>query len=118
MWIITARVLFKPDSDELRPGELARPYFTRQAQLGRRVIFAWRPADASPANPLTQPWPGAEELIEGVEFESEEAARRFDLDRAAGPSGRPAGGDVTGAGPWVEFLSWQDAEVWLWAQDA
>lgn len=35
--------------------EFARPYFTCQAQRGRRVIFRWRPADVSPANPLTQP---------------------------------------------------------------
>jgi hypothetical protein len=69
--------------------ELARPYFTRQAQLGRRVIFAWRPADASPHNPLTTPWPDADELIEGVEFADEAAARRFDLARAVGASGRP-----------------------------
>ncbi len=99
--------------DDTRHAELARPYFTQQAQYGRRVIFAWRPADASPVNPLTQPWPGADELIEGVEFVDEEAARRFDLDRAAGPSGRPAGGDVPGAGPFFEFLSWEDAEAWL-----
>ncbi len=66
-----------------------------------------------PTNPLTQPWPGADELIEGVEFESEEAARRFDLDRAAGPSGRLPGGDVPGAGPFFEFLGWGDAERWL-----
>ncbi len=94
-------------------GELARPYFAQQAQYGRRVIFRWRPADATSANPLTQPWPGAEELIEGVEFVDEEAARRFDLDRAAGPSGRATGGDVPGAGPFLEFLSWEDAERWL-----
>ena len=54
---------------ERRPGAgLARPSFTRQAQCGRRVIFSWRPADASAPNPLTTPWPGADELIEGVEF--------------------------------------------------
>ena len=46
-------------------------------------------------------------------FESEAAARRFDLDRAAGPSGRAAGGDVPGAGPFFEFLSWEGAERWL-----
>ena len=46
-------------------------------------------------------------------FADEAAARRFDLDRAAGPSGRAAGGDVPGAGPWVEFLTWEDAERWL-----
>ena len=72
--------------------ELARPYFTRQAQYGRRVVFAWRPADASPYNPLTTPWPNADELIEGVEFADEEAARRFDLDQAVGASGRLQGG--------------------------
>lgn len=93
--------------------EFARPYFTRQAQRGRRVIFRWRPADTSPANPLTQPWPLADELIEGVEFGSEEAAQRFDLDRAAGPSGRPAGGDVADDGPWFEFFTWEAAEAWL-----
>ena len=100
-------------SDGLRPGELARPYFTRQAQYGRRVIFSWRPSDAAPTNPLTPAWPGVEELIEGVAFESEGAARRFDLDRATGPSGRAAGGDVPDAGPFFEFLSWEDAERWL-----
>jgi hypothetical protein len=40
--------------------EMARPYFTRQAQYGRRAIFAWRPADALPTNPLTTPWPLAQ----------------------------------------------------------
>ena len=75
----------------LRP-ELARPYFTRQAQYGRRVVFAWRPADVSPHNPLTTSWPNADELTEGIEFADEEAARRFDLDRAVGASGRPPGG--------------------------
>ena len=89
-----------------RRQELARPYFTRQAQYGRRVIFSWRPSDAAPTNPLTQPWPGADELIGGT-------ARRFDLDRATGPSGRAAGGDVPDAGPFFEFLSWEDAERWL-----
>ena len=79
--------------------EVARPYFTRQAQCGQRVVFSWRPADASPTNPLTTPWPNAEELIEGVEFVDERSARRFDLDRAVGESGRPLGGDVTDAGP-------------------
>src|ERR687893_321090 len=101
-------------SDDRGPRpELAPPYFTRQAQQGRRVIFAWRPADASPHNPLTTPWPHADELIEGVEFEDEAAARRFELDRAIGESGRPPGGDVTDAGPWTEFLSWEEAERWL-----
>ena len=93
--------------------ELARPYFTRQAQLGRRVIFSWRPADASLHNPLTTPWPNADELIEGVEFADEAAARRFNLDRAVGASGRPQGGDVAGAGPWTEFFTWEEAERWL-----
>ncbi len=83
---------------EHRRRELARPYFTRQAQYGRRVIFSWRPADASPVNPLTTPWPGADELIEGVEFADEAAARRFDLDRAAGPSGRAAASVASRAG--------------------
>ena len=93
--------------------ELARPYFTRQAQLGRRVVFAWRPGDTSPHNPLTKPWPDADELIEGVEFADEEAARRFDPDRAVGASGRPPGGDVAEAGPWLEFFNWEAAERWL-----
>ena len=93
--------------------ELARPYFTRQAQLGRRVIFRWDPSDAGPVNPLTQPWPALDELIEGVEFADEAAARRFDLDRALGVSGRREGDDVPDAGPWVEFLSWEEAERWL-----
>ena len=93
--------------------ELARPYFTRQAQLGRRVIFRWDPSDAGPANPLTQPWPALDELIEGIEFEDEAAARRFDLDRAVGPSGRRPGGDVPDALPCVEFFSWAAAERWL-----
>jgi hypothetical protein len=93
--------------------ELARPSFTRQAQLGRRVVFRWDPSDAGPANPLTQPWPALDELIEGVEFADEQAARRFDLDRALGPSGRQPGGDVPDALPCVEFLSWEEAERWL-----
>ena len=83
--------------------ELARPYFTRQAQYGRRVVFAWRPADTSPHNPLTTPWPNADEA----------AARRFDPDGAVGASGRPPGGDVAHAGPWVEFFTWEEAERWL-----
>jgi hypothetical protein len=63
--------------------ETARPSFTRQAQLGRRVIFRWEPSAAERANPLTQPWPALDALIEGIEFADEEAARRFDLDRGA-----------------------------------
>ena len=98
--------------------ELARPYFTRQAQYGRRVVFMWRPSDAAPTNPLTTPWPGCDELIEGVAFASAAAARRFDLDRATGVSGRPVGGDVGDAGPYVEFLSWDEAERWLRDQPA
>ncbi len=99
---------------EERPNpELARPYFTRQAQCGRRVVFAWCPADASPHNPLTTPWPDADELIEGLGFADEAAARRFDLELAAGESGRPPGGDVADAGPWVEFFTWEEAERWL-----
>jgi hypothetical protein len=45
---------------------------------------------------------------------AEQAVRRFDLDRAAGASGRPPGGDVTDAGSWVEFFTWEEAERWLW----
>ena len=59
-----------------------------------------------------------EELVEGVAFVDERAARRFDLDHAAGESGRPPGGDVTDAGPWVEFFSWEDAERWLYEHGA
>ena len=95
--------------------ELARPYFEQQAQFGRRVIFRWNPAKASPHNPLTTPWPTVEELIEGVKFADEVAARRFNLDRTIGLSGRQADGDVTDAGPWYEFLSWEEAEAWLHA---
>ena len=99
---------------EQRPRpEVARPYFLRQAQPGRRVISRWHPAEASPHNPLTLPWPNADELIEEVESADEAAARRVDLDRAVGASGRPPGGDVPDAGPWVEFLSWEEAERWL-----
>ena len=99
---------------EQRPHpEVARPYFLQRAQLGRRVIFQWHPSEASPHNPLTTPWPGLDELIEEVEFEDAATARRFDLDRTIGASGRRAGGDVPDAGPWVEFLSWEEAERWL-----
>ena len=59
------------------------------------------------------PRPNADKLIEGVEFAAEEAARHFDLDRVAGASGRPPGGDVADAGPWVEFFTWEEAERWL-----
>jgi hypothetical protein len=92
--------------------ELARPYFTRQAQYGRRVIFAWRPADASPANPLTTPWPLVEELIEGVEFVDEVAARRFDLTQVAGASAWVADRDGPDPGPYVAFCDWTAAERW------
>jgi len=92
---------------------LAHPYFTRQAQCDRRVIFSWRPVGASPANPLTTPWPNGDELIRGVEFVDEAAARRFDLDRAVGESVRPSGGDVPDAGPWVACWTWDDAERWV-----
>jgi hypothetical protein len=77
------------------------------------VVFSWRPADAAPHNPLTTPWPDADELIEGVEFAAEAAARRFDLDRTVGESGRPVGGDVADAGPWLEFFTWEEAARWL-----
>ena len=42
-----------------------------------------------------------------MEFADEEAARRFDLDRAVGVSGRASGGDVADAGPWTEFYTWE-----------
>ena len=77
-----------------------------------------RPAAASPTNLPTMPWPGAEELLEGVEFVDEAAARRFDLDRAVGEGRRPPGGDVTDAGPWTEFWTWVDAERWVCDQGA
>ena len=86
---------------------------TRQAQLGQRVVFTWCPSDASLHNPLTTPWPNADELIEGVEFADEAAARCFDLERTVGESGRPRSGDVADAGPWVEFFTWEDAGRWL-----
>lgn len=62
--------------------ERARPYFTRQAQDGRRVVFGWHPSDTAPTNPLTTPRPASGELIEGIAFASEAAARRFDPGRA------------------------------------
>jgi hypothetical protein len=43
----------------------------------------------------------------------EVAARLFDLDRAVEASGRLLGGDVTNAGPWTEFFTWEEAERWL-----
>jgi hypothetical protein len=104
--------------DTPRNPELARPYFDRQAQYGRRVIFAWSPARATPTNPLTLPWPLVERLIEGVEFASDEAARRFDLDWVSGESARATGDDVTSWGPYFEFLSWEAAERWLREQSA
>ncbi len=96
--------------------ELARPYFTRQAQYGRRVIFSWSPADSALANPLTVPWPLVEELIEGVEFVSEQAASSFDLAGVSGISGRTHGDDVTSWGPYFSFLSWEAAKRWLYDQ--
>ena len=77
------------------------------------MVFSWRPADTSPHNPFTTPWPNADEVIEGVEFVDEAAARRFDLDRTVGEGGRPPGGDVADAGPWVEYFTWEEAEHWL-----
>lgn len=88
--------------------EVARPYFERQAQWGNQVVFRWNPARDWPHNPLTDPWPGAEELIEGVAFADEEAARRFDLDRLA-----PACDEGRVTGPYHQFDSWAEAERWL-----
>jgi len=48
-----------------------------------------------------------------VEFADEVAARHFDLDCAIGASGRPPGGDVADAGPWTDFLTWEEAGRWL-----
>jgi hypothetical protein len=78
--------------------ELTRASFTRQAQYGRRVIFAWRPADAAATNPLTTPWPLVEELIEGIAFADDIAARRFDLTQVAGGSAWVANRDVADPG--------------------
>lgn len=93
--------------------EVARPYFERQAQRGRRVIFHWNPARDWPHNPLTTPWPGVEDLIEGVTFADEAAARRFDLDHMA-----RAGGVPPDAGPFRQFDTWEEALGWLQEGDA
>ena len=96
--------------------EKARPYFECQAQYGRRVIFRWSPASTATANPLTLPWPQAETLIEGVEFATEQAARRFDLAEAVGESAWTVGDDVTSWGPYFQFWTWEAAERWLYDQ--
>ena len=44
---------------------------------------------------------------------SDMTARRFDLVRAVGASGRPLSGDIVDAGPWTEFLTWEEAQRWL-----
>jgi hypothetical protein len=92
---------------------MARPDFTRQAQYGRRVIFAWRPADTAATKPLTTPWPLVEELIEGIEVADEVAARRFDLARVAGASAWIGERDVADPGPYVECFARAAAEGWL-----
>ena len=102
--------------DALSRPELARPYFDRQAQYGRRVIFAWSPKRPAPANPLTVPWPLVDELIEGVEFATEQAARRYDLSQAVGESAWTADDDGASWGPYCQFWTWEAAERWLYDQ--
>jgi hypothetical protein len=102
--------------DAPRHPELARPYYERQAQYGRRVILAWSPKRSSTVNPLTVPWPLVDELIEGVEFASEAAARRYDLSQAVGENAWTVEDDGASWGPYFQFWTWEAAERWLYDQ--
>ena len=104
-----------PEDTPSRP-ELARPSFDRQAQYGRRVIFAWSPRKSSKVNPLTVPWPLVEVLFEGVEFATERAARAYDLSQAVGESAWTADDDGASWGPYCQFWTWEAAERWLYDQ--
>ena len=63
--------------------ELSRDYFERQAQFGKRVIYE-----------------RSDKSIEGITFNSEEAAIAFDFKELA---------DWAGIG----FTTWQEAQEWL-----
>lgn len=99
--------------------ELSRPYFEREARLGRRVIFQWTPVKRWPLVHLGG-GPGQQHprgphadcptcsdipRIEGIVFESEQAAQMFDTDRL-GPECADCRDDHL-------FPSWEAAAAWL-----
>ncbi len=38
---------------------------------------------------------------------------RYAVDRVAGASGRPPGGEIIDAGPWPECFTWEEPGSWL-----
>ena len=81
------------------------PWFGREARLGRRVIWQWRPEVRF--GPTVTTALRGRVMVNGVEFPDEAAAARFDLD---GVAIYAAGG---GTGRLREFADWEQAEAWL-----
>lgn len=84
--------------------EVSRPYFEREQRKGARVIFSWH---------VLKRWPdygetAYPEWIEGVEFQSVDAAKHFDIEE-----GLASSDDLDYDGPWVLFETWEEAEQWI-----
>lgn len=96
--------------------ECARPYFDRQATIGRRTVFSWRKSKRWPAGtpamirgsmlvpvPTDLIFPGErDEWIEGAEFPTPDAALRLDVDSIEESA-------------WRYFENWEDALAWVGA---
>ena len=67
-------------------------------------------------DPRSFPWLLADELIEGVEFATEAAARRYDLSQAVGESAYTVEDDGANWAPYFQFWTWEAAERWLYDQ--
>ncbi len=83
----------------MMPIEMARLYFVRQAQAGRRAVFETEVATAWPGYAKANQ-DGPKTVIEGFEFVDEKAAASFDLR------------DICGY-PGDYFETWDDALEWM-----
>lgn len=81
--------------------EVARPYFKQQSMFGAKLVFRWSPKERY--EHLRPSFAHSDvECIEGVEFQTQEAAFTFDLDQVKPDT-------------WKIFSTWPEAIEWLYA---
>jgi hypothetical protein len=85
--------------------EVARPWFTRQAQFGRRLIFGYRGMS-------TRHLPSGEGLV-GLEYPDEATLLRVIAQPPHPDLGLLVGGGRLFPTPEGFFPNWEHAEAWL-----